>query len=130
MIYQNQDQLDADLAYWQRLLRLQDWNVTAEVSAKPEDFKGRTSAYICTHTNSRHASIKIKHDSLQRTDALPVDRDQENSLVHELLHISVNEITDPVEDADPELYKRLRVPEERHVWSVATALVDLRRAAA
>ena len=69
------------LKYWQKQLRLLDWEFKLEISTNPEDFFGRN----IQNPNYQSAIITLLHP-----DSIPKDwsriADLEVTLVHELLH--------------------------------------------
>jgi len=121
--------LQQSLAEWQKALRLQDWDIKAEVMPKYEYESKRDSKYsqaqnaINTHTQS--SVIWISEDN----------NDKENSLVHELSHLLVNDLDRFVDDLidtvvgekEKELVKCGYYRElEKAVSAIARALVNVR----
>lgn len=107
---------------WQERLRLQDWNITIRyerLHASPFDF-GSAVGYCTTDHRSMEASIALL-DPIDRGfvgDAWRSALDEEQVLVHELLHLLV-----PCPEPDE------KNPEdgERAINMVADALVRLAR---
>lgn len=120
MIYKTQKQLDAALAYWQKVLRLQDWDIEAKL-VTPGD-AGYGSEGTCL-INVRHkcASIKVMNDKHRTAVGYSGEADNEDTLVHELLHIHL-ELMAPDDDGslDYELF-------EQTVDVLADCFVKLKR---
>jgi hypothetical protein len=105
--------------YWQRRLRLQDWDVTTRI-ARFDEIEG--VGVTSVSSRYRHAEIKI----LSETD---VDRrvaawpgrchavDWEVTLVHELLHLHFHDVGEPKDGTAEEIAL------ERAVDAIAIALV-------
>jgi len=84
MIYETQEQLNEALALWQKRLRLNDWQMSAEFSC-PRDMNG-CRGDIATWGELAEAHIRItRQDSNSNFDTgRPFDHEQ--ILVHELIH--------------------------------------------
>jgi hypothetical protein len=97
------------IAYWQRQLRLQGWDIeVTEVPAYLIDKLGQ----CMTVENTRRARIQIAVDE----DGKPCD-DAEMTLVHELLHVSFPGVDDG----------RSSTRQEQAIEATAQALVRLNR---
>ena len=80
-------QLQDALAYWQRALRLQDWDITLAIKRRNKWEGGTTSvASSDWHIRSRHGSIDILDPDDYEAEGFYEKQDMESSLVHELLH--------------------------------------------
>lgn len=82
VIYTSQDQAEAALAYWKSVLRLQDWDV--RITLVPWvliEVDGDCSVRL----NHGSASIRLAVDRPEQICTWP--RDDDATLVHELLHI-------------------------------------------
>jgi hypothetical protein len=81
-----QRQLDAWLREWQKVLRLQDWNVRIECKREREmehpDCHGLNSYSLAL----KNATIQVRH-SLDFRDAGGFPEDIEATIVHELVHL-------------------------------------------
>lgn len=114
-------------AYWQPVLRLQDWDVEARF-ARSHEMRSKTSLGQASIDAYRRARILVL-DPLDYTsdDHWPIDRDPEATLVHELLHLHVDDCR--VKESD-DLGRW--TPEwtalERAIETTARALVTLDRA--
>jgi hypothetical protein len=120
---------DADLkdrcAYWQRLLRLQDWRIDVkfvDTENLADDALGSCSPF----SDAKLAIIKLaREEATGKTGAFatsfPEHYDTERLLIHELLHIPLHGVI--TEDAsEPE-----RVLQEQAIESIADALIALER---
>ena len=120
---------------WQRILRLLDWDVKVLVVPAHEIEGDRARVYRRT-PNKRHGVIRITDPA--ELEPQSDDADWEVSLVHELLHFHLWEMTDalrglaeaigpvfgPVVDV---AQKHHEEAEERAVYHLAYALVNLKR---
>ena len=82
-----QAQLEERLAYWQKQLRLQDWDVEIRMVRRFEagDHEG-SMAYVEVYLPKRHARINFIEPRDVDPEGWPVES-MERSLVHELLHL-------------------------------------------
>lgn len=116
----NQAQAEDRLRYWQRVLRLQDWDLRVEV-VRWHEF-GQDGPYMgqmIPHVNKAVANIKL----IAPDDASPGwmrEYDMEKTLVHELLHIHF-------QNARPNDAKADERGEERAIEAIAEALIALDR---
>jgi hypothetical protein len=116
----NQEQAEAALAKWQKILRLQDWEIKVKIV--------RQSLMPCldimAHVNcvypSKQALIKLL-DPIDYPRDTEWGQDHEQSLVHELLHLHCWGFS----DEDPSSPKG--ICEDQMVAALATALVELKR---
>lgn len=83
MIYETQEQLNAALAYWQKVLRLQDWIIIAKIERMAN--MGNKAGWCHWKTETKKAVIEL----LDPIDVIDWDfpLDHEHTLVHELLHL-------------------------------------------
>ena len=100
-------------AYWQRLLRLQDWRIrTRFTDSSPS---GGTDGHLGTvrvWPKSKAALIRIQRDpATEFAQAFPADADPEITLVHELLEIH--------------LYGLLNDKPSRHEGALQEQAIDL-----
>jgi hypothetical protein len=79
--------------YWQRQLRLEDWDLQLHVNVRPEMLDGATGQ-CRTNLVLRAAKIFIADPSLLDLEDLEVMRDVEVTLVHELLHVALADVKD------------------------------------
>lgn len=95
------------LEYWQRQLRLQDWDVVADVV--PARALGGAAGQTTTTPWRRYAAVQIADPATLDPDAGPGFRDLEATLVHELLHVALAGVGDhaPLEPAIEALSRAL-----------------------
>ena len=105
---------------WQKILRLQDWEIELEVVDKVNNMDENTFAFI-EHIDYQtlSATIKIRSETIQYLDHRG-EVDQEETIVHELLHILTQAFCD----------KQGSEAEERCINLIARALVRLKRGGA
>lgn len=117
MIFETQEQLDAALARWQRILRLQDWDIRA--SLRPRGIDDTQDGHCIVHWRLKSATIRIVNQNCE--GSLPEwPYDCEHILVHELLHIPTHPFAPDKETMNDDLF-------EQHIDSLAKVLVALER---
>lgn len=131
---ETEEDLATAARYWQELLRLRDWNITTQLVA-PQQFKNNAYSDLGQTEywdEPKDALIRILAPGFER-----VPHDQEDSVAHEHLHVSLRPLTAILD----ELYKQLppaareplealaRTAEEQIVNVLAGALVTLKRQA-
>jgi len=115
-----EEQLNERAAYWQEVLRLQDWDVQVK-KARREEFDGDREGDCEYLSSSKTAMIRILDESHYPTDAW-CEQDMELTLVHELLHLHFSAIRDLAYGIDHyELF------EEQAINKMSQALVQLER---
>lgn len=115
----NQEELEACLSKWQKILRLQDWNVHVEVKRERDmEMEGRCAELSCQEP-TRHAWIVIR-DPTDYPDTAAEPQDMEMSIVHELLHIYTRPFDLPGQGPK-------HIAEEWLIEAVCHALVRLSR---
>ena len=125
--YENQEQLDADLAKWQRILRLEDWHVWARLVYASEQTVEGSKGEVHIWEQKQEAAILILEKGALISQANPLLRneprisDQEKTLVHELIHIRFW----PFEPKDPDSLEYALW--EQAVETLAWSLVSLER---
>lgn len=120
MIYTSQEELDAALAYWQKVLRLQDWTVSATINRSRDMGDTNRGGEIRINDNRKGARIQL----LDPVDYAPTcwePLDMEYFLVHELCHLHTTLIRPDDEET------LASVEEEQAVDALAWALVGLNR---
>jgi hypothetical protein len=120
MIYETEEALQNDLIYWQKTLRLQDWDIYARVARGRELFNENSAACIRWVLPKKTATLQLL-DPSDYDPGLAVDQDHEVSLVHELLHLHYAPF-DHTEEGSLELYML-----EQSIEAISRALVALRR---
>ena len=126
VIYETQEELDAAIALWQKRLRLQDWDIKAEIK------RGRDMRhdYPVSGLNTITVCAKLAH--IRLLDPLDYDcetepQDHERTLVHELIHMHLQPLLNQVEAEDSELCKRLWSATEQAITALDGAFVKLAR---
>lgn len=110
-----QKELKSLLPLWQKILRLQDWDITFEVRYLDEDY-GSCSCDMQDKTASLEI-LELSHPRWKLTKKIP-----EIYLVHELLHVMLWPLVGNKEDQD---INKINA-EEQVVNFLADALVKLR----
>lgn len=114
-----EEQLKQKCAEWQKILRLQDWDVRTSI---------RRAADMKLKDANAEISVNVQHRLADITVLDPIDfgkfelnpQDMEKSLVHELLHIHNRTFTIG-------LNEQLQDAEEQAINMVAGALIQLYR---
>jgi len=122
VIYETQADLDAALAYWQKVLRLQDWTIKARIVTRKE-MPDYWFGWSQVQNNLKTCFIRLIHpEHRDHEDLAPENElDHEQSLVHELLHAHFHN-TRP-EDGKSLAYELW----EQTIDTLATAFVNLKR---
>lgn len=113
-------QLHSALKYWQKILRLQDWNITMKFVDEPRCGyfgKGRNNS---TYQSSSIEILKPEHIDPEWSGC----RDLEVTLVHELLHIRFLYASKGEQNASK---GEQSDSEEFAIESTARAMVSLKR---
>lgn len=112
-----QKQLNAWLAKWQPLLRLQEWDIVVVLRTRKQT--GGADG-LCSHTLARkHAVIQIAKKASCPIDIAP--HDPEHTLVHELIHLKFAPF-ECKEEGSP-----IDVLQEQAIDSLATTCITLDR---
>jgi hypothetical protein len=77
---------------WQKLLRVQDWKVTASFVSLKQSGDGRVGQ-VNIYSGGFYAEVEIDPFVLKRKDA---EKQIEETVAHELAHIQVNQVFAPV----------------------------------
>lgn len=113
------------LEYWQKRLRLQDWDLTLEIVRKSKITTGEFAEVEWSRIY-RNAEIKL----LDPVDFEEADtarqKDMEDSLVHELLHLVLRDCRINSRD-DKDKLTAQGIAEERAIDALSCALVSLHR---
>lgn len=117
----SQEELQKLCAIWQRRLRLQDWQVKLVVERFWDHQKDDELSFARCHwfLHKKQARISM----LDPGDFDPSDFEHEpveKSLVHELVHLHLAELTEPLEKDTPQ-WRAM----EQAVHALASALYDL-----
>lgn len=121
MIFDSQEQLDACLAYWQKVLRLQDWGVKARI-VRRSALDDETNAHVSVTWNKKNAFIELLDPIDYSSTAWA--QDHEKSLVHELLHIHITAVANERGAWEEGMDDMM---EEQAIESLATSFVKLNR---
>lgn len=112
--------LQACLAYWQPRLRLADWHIVAEF-ARGADLDGNVGD-TALWWESRKAKIRIVPQNEWRSGRIPhhpLD-DEEDTLVHELLHCAFSGFEEPPSTPEGKLQHQV-------INALAAALIEEHR---
>lgn len=115
------EQLQERLAYWQEKLRLQDWIIEVKIK-RGMDMMSETSACVNWTLSKKMATISIL-DPIDYPPNCMGERDMENDLVHELLHLHFAPISDHFGE-NRSVYSTF---EEQAIESIAFGLVETER---
>lgn len=119
------DALRDACAEWQRILRLNDWDIDLSI-VRRHTLTSSSSLGQTTLGIYRRATIKIADPTDFLADDTARDRDLEDTLVHELLHLHFNDLRVPVSrPTDPSTAEE--VAQERAIEAIAGALLTLKR---
>lgn len=110
----------ARLAYWQKQLRLQDWDISVRIMRR-HAMPRATSVGSVQIEIYRRANVLLLDPVDFHPDDWPADADLEISLVHELLHCAVYDAGTPTPDSAQD------VGLERAIEALAILLVTLDR---
>jgi hypothetical protein len=123
-----QDQLVDRLAFWQRVLRLQDWDVSVSI-VRRHDLRCESALAEGTISQYRRAQLRVLDPADWGPREWPIERDMEASLLHELIHLHLHDLRVAEKRADGS-----DTPEwtalERCAESVARALLTVERGTA
>jgi hypothetical protein len=119
VIFKDQAELDACVAKWQKILRLEDWDFNVRLLCK-NDIDDGANGTCATILDIGWAEIKISKTPLE-ADGSP--HDMERSLVHELLHVHFNTAIHHAR----KIGRTELALHERAIDQVARALVSLHR---
>lgn len=96
-----QEELEGSLKHWQKVLRLQDWEITVHLVRKHEMKMDDCGGCVEFLHGKKRADIQILclEDHKETWEWKP---DQELSLVHELVHLHIGTFYDEPEDGTRE----------------------------
>ncbi len=106
---------------WQQRLKLQDWNISLEMS-KASDLKPRTLGNIHWDLDKKTAVIRVLDPADYRMPFRDMLDDMEFTVVHELIHLELSPVLSPLSRSDAN-----RRDEEHAVNQMADALLKLDR---
>ena len=87
MIYETAGQLEEACREWQAILRLQDWDITAEIVRGKQMVERDDSGNVRWNDKHRIARISILDPVDHEGPEFVGELDHEETLVHELLHL-------------------------------------------
>lgn len=112
------EQLTTRLAFWQRVLRLQDWEIQASI-VKIREMRDADEDGCCEWLHAKkRAVIRILAEA-DYPAGVDWPQDQERTLVHELLHLHVGSFCRPEEGSKEEEIM------EQAIHALSLALLDL-----
>lgn len=114
-----EDELRAKCAEWQKILRLQDWDVRVSIVRENQMLTKESNAEINVNVQHKLARLRVIDPIDYHPDNLN-PQDMEKSLVHELLHIHLWQFTEELEGA-------LQDAEEQALNMITDALIKLYR---
>lgn len=118
--------LEARCAHWQRILRLQDWEIEVVIARRHAMLNSSNAAQVWASAFTRTATITILDPMDQPPEASARIRDMEDSLVHELLHLHLHDCHIPKAAPNAQIAAE-EIAEERCVDALASALLQLER---
>ena len=97
MTYRNQAELDAGLAKWTKILKIEDWEIILEYESrmKLDDANGLIAK--TSDTKQAHVWLVDPESYERERKGTPFVYDAEKTLVHELIHIVLDDIQPPNE---------------------------------
>ncbi len=113
-----QDQAEALLKEWQKILRLQDWDVVVGIRRARDMSLGESAAEVHWKKEKKLAIIHLLDPT--DYDNACFSQDHEVSIVHELLHLHM--VGFAAEDDTPE-----DTAQEQAIHAISMALVELKR---
>jgi len=107
---------------WQKRLKLQDWNISLEMS-RSSSLKPKTLGNIHWDLDKKTAVIHVLDPADYRMSFHDMLNDMEFTVVHELIHLELSPVLSPLSRSDAN-----RRDEETAVNQMADALLKLDRA--
>lgn len=119
MIYETVEQLRERVAYWQQVLRLQDWDVRVEFHrAREFEVDGRGAETTISVCNK--CALIWMLDPVDYPENAIEEKDNDRTIVHELLHLH----TEPMGVRKGRTHD---VAEEQMIESLAKGFISLER---
>lgn len=119
--HMNQAQLEKKLKYWQKVLKLRDWNIKAFVTTTKDMPTNEHAGTVAWDLQCKAATICVLDLDEISKDTIS-EGDMEETLVHELLHLHLAYINETYNNS-----KSYEVAEEQAINSITKALVQLHR---
>lgn len=110
-----QSELETRLAYWQKRLGLEHWQIVIQLK-RAKDMRIEDSQGCHESHHSKRMSIIHILDPIDMVDS-PFAQDHEQTLIHELLHLHI----DPIQMADTRDHQDLEL--ERAIELISRAFV-------
>lgn len=85
MIYSTPEEIAADLAYWQKALRLQDWTVNVVIKPKQTLVQKAGDISMCSSKKIAYVQLLDPQDWSTEEEAFEGKQDHEQTLVHEFV---------------------------------------------
>ncbi|MGB3478249.1 MAG: hypothetical protein WBB67_03720 [bacterium] len=101
----NKNTVEKLLKKWQQTLRLQDWDITAEIVRT----KWRKSGDVKVDSENKNAVLLVNHK--------PKCKDLEEIVVHELLHVKLYGLDQMLEDLINAVYGSKRTKQRQFAWN-------------
>jgi len=119
VIYETQEQAQQACQEWQKILRLQDWEIVIKIK-RARELQSDCQAEVQWKNTKKIAIIHLVDPVDYQNDHFP--QDHEVSLVHELLHLHMSMF-----DQEPDTPEG--TAQEQAIHAISTALVELSRKA-
>lgn len=117
-IYRTQEELEEAVVYWQGVLGLRDWTIKATL-AGPNEMSNLGDGECQVWEEAKFARILIVRPEYRPETT--VEQDDEDTLVHELLHIHFKPLDPPKYD------RRLDIATEQAIYAITNGLIKLAR---
>lgn len=115
-----EEQLNELCIEWQKVLRLQDWDIVVKLD-RQRQFENKTAqGEVAWVFGRKEAIIKILDPTDYPTECI-FEQDQEETLVHELLHLHFADWSEMMEDGNTPSVG------EQGIQCIAQALVRVKR---
>ena len=112
------DEVNGLLKYWQKILRLEDWDIVVVIEELSEDIFGKFNAVF----KNKHAIITLQNPDSERVkDYLYFPYNLEATLVHELVHLHFAMFVEVKDESIEEILY------EQAIDKLALALYNLNR---
>lgn len=120
MIFQSNQEVEAAVVEWQKVLRLQDWDIIARIVRARDMFTEDSAASVRWTFQKKMATIVLL-DPEDYDPNIAFAQDHEISLVHELLHLHYAGFDNTEQDSLEQMLL------EQSIEAISTALVQLKR---
>lgn len=105
-VYTTQDQIESVLTYWQRALKLDNWNISIKlVPISDPDIDYNKQGCVNIIKEALQAEIKIlRHDDWINFG--PFKQDMERVIIHELMHVLFHAFDPNLNDDEDDEFKK------------------------